>query len=314
METLKCILCESSNITISEILNTNDISNLYKKRADVEVKKYFSSAQISVCSCNLCGLKFYNPLSVGDGQFYDELQKYDGYYLKEKAEFKEAAKYITSGDNVLEIGCGEGLFTNYISYKSYSGLEFSTEAIKTARQRGLYVINQDLTGHAYQNPGAYDVVCYFQVLEHVENPKKFIADSLTCLKEGGLLIFAVPSEDSFIQNAINFYLNMPPHHTSKWPDKTFNYLTTLYHLELLSIYHEPLNDIHNSFYSKTKVNTSLRNFFGLKFRSIDTRLLSKLIYIISLGISYLSSLSGKPRKKIGQSVMVVYRKLKQENP
>ncbi|MBX9782799.1 MAG: class I SAM-dependent methyltransferase [Chitinophagaceae bacterium] len=115
-------------------------------------------------NCENCGLKFYTPQAAGDGEFYNKLQNYKGYYLKEKAEFQEASKYISNTDDVLEIGCGEGLLTNYISYKTYTGLEFSDKAIITATGKGLKVTNESIEVHAIKNANKYDVVCYFQVL------------------------------------------------------------------------------------------------------------------------------------------------------
>lgn len=303
-----CILCGSNDITILESINTRYLAALYKKRAHVNVESFFNGDRIEYCNCKKCELKFYWPLQIGDGKFYDELQQYNGYYLKEKAEFTEAAKFIKKEDSVLEVGCGEGLFQNYIEYKSYTGLEFSDEAINKARVKGIDVIKQNLEEHAKQNLEKYDVVCYFQVLEHVENPKDFIQNSIVCLKPGGKLILAVPSEDSFIAQAVNCYLNMPPHHASRWPDTTLRKLGELFHLTLIQLYHEPLHQRHRFFYVKTKIYHVLNSFYKIKYKLIDISMANSFLYAVTWGLSFLLTPFFTNKNIEGQSVMAVYTK------
>lgn len=300
-----CILCKFSDISLLETINTADLAALYKKRAGVDVERSFPDKQIAYYQCNNCGLKYYWPQVIGDGKFYDDLQQYANYYPKEKAEFLEGAKYITPMDKVLEVGCGQGQFTEYIESQSYVGLEFSEKAIAAAKEKGLTVLNESIEYHAEKHTATYDVVCFFQVLEHVENPRKFLNAALQCLKSGGKLILAVPAEDSFIQHATNFYLNMPPHHASRWTNRTLQKLADLYELNLITCFHEPLHDIHASFYSKTIIYKKLTRLVGLKFTSINTQLLSTMLYGTA---AVLSKVTPAPRNKTGQSVMMVYEK------
>ena len=119
---------------------------------------------------------------------------------------------------------------------------------------------------------------------------------------------AVPSEDSFIQNAVNFYLNMPPHHASRWTDATLKRIASLFDLKLLSIFHEPLNKEHVSFYSKTKMYSNLNRVFGIRQKSVDLSLKNQALYAASAGLSLVDSLTIAPEKIIGQSVLAIYQK------
>jgi 2-polyprenyl-3-methyl-5-hydroxy-6-metoxy-1,4-benzoquinol methylase len=310
MDNLYCILCNSSNIITTESLNTDQITTLYNKRASVDVNRFFEEKTISYCTCADCGLHFYWPQAVGDGAFYDDLQEYKGYYLPEKSEYHEAAKFINPSDSILEIGCGEGLFTDFIKYKGYTGLEFSDNAIAKATQKGLTVLKESLETHANKNVEKYDAVCYFQVLEHVKNPGSFIKESLQCLKHGGRLIIAVPSEDSFIHDVVNFYLNMPPHHTSRWTDQTLKRIADLFKLEVESVFHEPLQPIHKVFYKKTVIHKKLSGFIGRKFRILD----DSAVNIFLDGVSVLTAKAAAPfvakqNNITGQSVLFIYKKL-----
>src|SRR5947207_5693067 len=150
MQEIKCILCNNNQITLTESIDTSKLIALYKKRAGIDVGKYFKTPIIDYVSCNRCGLKFYWPQAIGDGSFYDQLQGLSDYYLKEKAEFDEAAKFVKETDAVLEIGCGEGLFANQIKSKCFTGLEFSDDAIRKAKDKGLKILKQSIREHAIQ--------------------------------------------------------------------------------------------------------------------------------------------------------------------
>src|SRR5699024_2161916 len=150
-------------------------------------------------------------------------------------------KWIVVKDDGLEIGSGTGNFTDFIKCRTFTGLEYSEKSIKISRDRALNVINESLESHVLSNNNKYAVVCYCKVLEHVSDPNRFIKDSIDCLKPGGKLIIAVPSDDSFINEAVNAYLNMPPHHSSRWPDQTIKNIAPLFNISFLELHHEPLH-------------------------------------------------------------------------
>jgi len=309
MSELQCILCRGKNISMLEHLNTHQIARLYQTRARVDVKKFFKAESLLLLHCNDCDLKFYSPLVSGDSRFYDELQEYNNYYLETKAEYVEAAKYIATSDEVLEIGCGEGAFRNFINCHTYTGLEFSDAAVKKASVKGLYILKQPIEDFAVLNKEKFDIVCCFQVLEHAENPEKFIKHSIACLKPGGKFVIAVPSEDSFINQAINFYLNMPPHHVSRWTDRSLSNIAILYDLKLHSLIHEPLQSFHKLFYLKTIITKQLFKFWGHPAKSIDPGFLGKLLYGCATLLAHiLSPFFTKFQNIRGQSVIVVYTK------
>lgn len=310
MDNLKCILCESKEVKVLEKLDTKVLTDLYKQRAKVDVKRFFNQETISLCQCNSCELMFYHPIVLGDGKFYEDLQNYEGYYLEEKSDYIEAKKYIASADEVLEVGCGAFFFTNFIKPKSYTGLEFNDKAIRLAQGKGLNVKKQFLQEHATENMEKYDVVCFFQVLEHVENPKEFLQDALKCLKKGGKLIFAVPAEDSFNGKAINAYLNMPPHHATRYPDRTMRKFSELFNLQLLDIIYEPIQAIHKEFCIKVNLFKKIRKIFGMPHKSLDNGLFSNLLYVFVFIVSKII----KPFKNFkdikGVSVIAIYQKIK----
>ncbi|GAC1420350.1 MAG: hypothetical protein NVS9B7_11310 [Flavisolibacter sp.] len=305
---MSCILCKENNLKLVASIDSNDLCSLYYKRTGVSVKHYFEVPQINLYCCNNCCLLFYHPIISGDAAFYDQLQKYRDYYIEEKTEFNIAASYISGNQDVLEIGCGSGAFVKYITPRSYVGLEFSSKAIEKAKAKGIKVFSQSIGEHAMQNENKYDIVCFFQVLEHVDGPLEFLQNSIKVLKKGGKLIIAVPSENSFIKNVQNFYLNMPPHHVSRWKDKTFEKISELLNLKLVNIIHEPLHSKHKLFYVKTSLMIKLKALFNIHFKPVDNGLFCNFLESCATIAAFVITPFFNFSKKMGQSVLVVYEK------
>jgi SAM-dependent methyltransferase len=232
--------------------------------------------------------------------------------MDDKEEYDYACRYIKDNDIILEVGCGKGAFSRKIQTSSYTGLEFSKDAIEIASKASIKIINQSVEIHSNSHLESYDVVCSFQVLEHVSNPKSFIESCLKCLKKGGLLIISVPSDDSFIGSLKNNVLNMPPHHVTRWSDKALQYVADRFCLKLIDIHHEKLADIHRRLYARELVIKSLDNLwknnqsYSLVDSSTNYQVKSKISKVIAAFIS--AGLTDDRIKPIGHSVTVVYQK------
>ena len=51
--------------------------------------------------------------------------------------------------------------------------------------------------------------------------------------------------------AVNGVLNMPPHHITRYSDKTLQKIAEIFDLKLLGIYHEAIQKEHIDFYKST---------------------------------------------------------------
>ncbi|MDH3346852.1 MAG: class I SAM-dependent methyltransferase [Desulfobulbaceae bacterium] len=249
-----CPLCKSTKHTVRSNIASVDLINVYKSQFNINIKKYFYNIDIiKLVKCNTCNLQYYDPTISGDEYFYNHFQKFDWYYMDDKNEYHLSKKYIQNDHKLLEIGSGKGAFSHYIKNSNYTGLDFSLNAKEMAKKEGIEVKNQTISEHAKLHSGTYDVVCAFQVLEHIPSVNKFISDCINCLKPGGTLIFAVPSEDSFLRYTINGILNMPPHHLTRWTDNSLIKLGEIFNLDLVEIIHEKVQSHH---------------FYGLKLTEI----------------------------------------------
>ena len=156
------------------------------------------------------------------------------------------------------------MFSEKIIAREYIGLEFSQKAQTWASQKNVKVLNESIEQHSLNHSEKYSIVCSFQVLEHIPEIYSFIEASIKCLKPGGLLIYSVPSADSFIASVKNNILNMPPHHISWWSDKSLQYIAHIFGLKVIDIHHEKLAEIHRRWYVSSILLKALENSIGYK--------------------------------------------------
>jgi len=252
--TMTCPLCNSTNSKLHHSYTKQSIIDAYKNDplftenneygVDVTDDLDAVGSIINLHHCNNCGLRYFDPLLTGTSKFYSKLQKYHWYYKDggdDKSEFSFIQnKYLTDTASVLELGCGDGYFKNYVS-GSYVGVDpYSKQS---------FVIKDTIETYAEKNI-QHDVVCAFQTLEHVSDSKRFIQSAVKCMKSSGLLVLTVPSEDSFLGKVENFSLNLPPHHVTRWSDESLKHIAKQFDLELMEIYHEPMIDYHRLLISK----------------------------------------------------------------
>jgi 2-polyprenyl-3-methyl-5-hydroxy-6-metoxy-1,4-benzoquinol methylase len=286
------------------------LRKLYWKQLKVEVKGPQGLSSIDLRRCDICDLRFYVPALAGDERFYESLQQFGWYYLSEKEEFEFAARYISAEDRVLEVGAGRGAFAMKISTSSYEGLEFSDAAVELARKQGLAVHKASIEEYAKTHAGAYDVVCSFQVLEHVADTRSFLEAALRCLKKGGRLIHSVPWEGGFLGRQSNNVLNMPPHHVTRWTTAALQKLTEIFDLQVVAFGYDRLSDLHLRGYSTALVENCLNSMLGRETRTLDSVLQSVFIKVPVrlLSIFLEKGLQNKDLRPAGHSVTVVYQK------
>jgi 2-polyprenyl-6-hydroxyphenyl methylase / 3-demethylubiquinone-9 3-methyltransferase len=96
--------------------------------------------------------------------------------------------------SVVDVGCGAGFLSNALAQYGHhvTGIDLSEESLNVAREKDVthtvYYCNAN--GYALPfSPLQFEVICAMDLLEHVEEPGKMIAEASRVLKPGGLFFF-----------------------------------------------------------------------------------------------------------------------------
>lgn len=292
---------ETTEAILTKSIAASQIISEYKKRLRLDVSRFFKGIdQVGIYQCPKTGYSFYYPFNItGDGEFYKQLQQFRWYYMPFKWEHSYVKnKYIKSTDKVLEVGCGHGGFLAKLKEEGIdvTGLELNPDSQQEAAKNGVTVHLETVEDYAVNNVGKYDVVCSFQVLEHIQNVRSYIDASLALLKDNGIFIVSVPNNESFIKNHSFDILNMPPHHMGLWNHESLASLTDIFPLKLLSLSHEPLQEYHYKYYNEIMISAGEHSLTG--------KALSMALYpFTQLGIRRMAA------SIPGHTIVAVYRKL-----
>jgi 2-polyprenyl-3-methyl-5-hydroxy-6-metoxy-1,4-benzoquinol methylase len=195
-----------------------------------------------IYKCPECFLEFSFPLKSAPPPHYKKFEKYF-----ERWEFKKVLDFIPfKNAKILDIGCGEGYFLKLAKEKGFEafGIDFNEKAIEIAKEKfGLknvypYTIEEFIEKFPNEK---FDIICFFQLLEHLDDPLKFMKNIKKILKENGYIAFSLPNPKRF-----SLYFNLrepwdfPPHHLTRWDEKSINKLLNITGFEILKKEYEPL--------------------------------------------------------------------------
>ncbi len=128
-----------------------------------------------------------------------------GYFIRDK--------YF---DKVLDMPCGTGdISAPFLDqFGHLTMMDFSENMIATARKRvsaenqfKTTFITSDFYHHDFQGE-SFDLVMNIGILAHIENPWKFLDQSLKLVKPGGYVIVQNTDSDHWFAQMIHFYLGM----------------------------------------------------------------------------------------------------------
>jgi len=179
--------------------------------------------------CPACDLVFSSPMKGPGREWYEQSPLYgmtrSRVVKKGKFTFpewnyqqflKEGRLY---GQKLLDVGCGTGVFLSKAQSIGYevTGIDFDRRSISLARESfgldNVYALS--LEEFTNLTPAKkYDVVTFFEVLEHIENPRRFLQLIKEVLKPGGYIALSVPNRTRTLDTiGIEDY---PPHHLTRW--------------------------------------------------------------------------------------------------
>ncbi|QEK50336.1 class I SAM-dependent methyltransferase [Pedobacter aquae] len=298
-----------SNTELVEEFDSTKIIDLYLKDYGIDVSEYFQKGKFQLRRCIKTKYRFFYPETLeGKEKLYIDLHKNRStYYRFPKWEHQTSLDIIKNLEisELLEIGCATGDFIYYLKNNTKiqcSGIELNKNAADFCKIRGLNVYDEIIEEH--KNRGLkYNLVCSFQVLEHIYDVNSFFINSLNLLDKNGYIIFGVPNSNPYLYYSDKFHtLNLPPHHIGLWDKKTIINVASHFNLEVIRIQIEnPTIDEIN------KILTFWANETQLKFRS------KYLIYKFIIKIADIFNIKSIKTKVIpqlikGRNIVAVLKK------
>ncbi|MCG6871547.1 MAG: class I SAM-dependent methyltransferase [Gammaproteobacteria bacterium] len=171
--------------------------------------------------CPDCGLWFRYPLPdagvlsdlyAGVGQ--DQWQHADSGKLRRDWQAAREWLRARATDSLLDVGCFDGEFlaaTSGISERC--GIERNSGAAGRARGKGVEILGNELESLSTLSR-RFDVVTAFDVIEHVRDPRRFLADAADRLRPRGRIMLATGNRDAWswrLMGSHYYYCTLPEH-------------------------------------------------------------------------------------------------------
>jgi SAM-dependent methyltransferase len=237
-----CPLCRSTVAHQEGTIEGAAIRDYWRGfRYDVGAEFPDFPARLVALRCERCGLGWFRPALIGGPSLYAALSTWPEYYRQRAWEWPVAIEILAASEvrSVVEIGAGSGEFLALAAprFASVRGLEFNEAAIREARRKGRPVENRSLD----EINGEAEAIVAFQLLEHLADPAGFIASCRNALARDGLLVLAVPNDDGAAGAIAGNFLNLPPHHATRWRRRSLEAIAGLFNLALVDYRIETLS-------------------------------------------------------------------------
>jgi SAM-dependent methyltransferase len=193
----------------------------------------------SIRKCRDCGFGFSDPYIAGDGKFYSLAYDHKlGDYPAQKWEYKAAKDALKrrieshghGAARLIEIGAGDGAFLRQIVPELIAPervfcTEYGEYAATQIRNLGIRVALGDIREMDIHNEKPFDIVCMFQVLEHMDRLTELFSALRTLTSPKADLLIAVPNSKrtEFCEHN-GALLDMPPNHIGRWTRLSFEAL------------------------------------------------------------------------------------------
>jgi len=187
--------------------------------------------EYAVLECPACELRFSDPMRHPGPCWYTR----SPLYVERRERKVKVPMFVTRRDwryrtffslhmnpsgRLLEIGCGSGAFLSLAEQRGYrvTGIDADTSAIKTARQayrlKNVRAVSiEELLNDSVER--LFDVICLFDVLEHLQDPLATMQGLAAMLSDSGKIVCSVPSHQRW-PHWFAGDVDLPPHHLTLW--------------------------------------------------------------------------------------------------
>lgn len=186
----------------------------------------------SLYHCSICQAQFWLPFKNPGTVHYERsyivregegTQFLFGYHKK----FLNLIKDIPAGTKILEIGFGTGDLLAELAKRGCevwgmdidkNGAEFVKKHFKL---KNIYAM-PDEQFFKLPNLPKFDMIIFFELIEHLDNHLEFIKRISGALKDGGKVVASTPSRERILPNLLE--CDFPPHHLVRWNEESLSYV------------------------------------------------------------------------------------------
>jgi 2-polyprenyl-3-methyl-5-hydroxy-6-metoxy-1,4-benzoquinol methylase len=238
-----CPLCDRALAHVVEVISFEAIwrrlEGDFGVRFTANVKDEHTRGEFTtLVECANCGLRYFTPAAAGNSGFYRELMK-GAHYEEDRWEFGRVASMLAPGVTVVDLGSGSGAFLRSLGNRAARrvAIDHNVDVAPELCQQEIE-FRSEIALLATEQLETFDVICAFQLLEHLPSIAEVIEPARACLRPGGSLFVSVPNRERTRRPGLE-PLDCPPHHISRWARTQFDVLAQRFDLQLHRVQVEP---------------------------------------------------------------------------
>lgn len=297
---------------------------LYKK---LRVPDRFSAEDETpfvLVECRKCGLLYLNPRPIEEqsGAFYEndaynpfisaktEKNTFDRLYDRirkhnNRSKRKLIERHLSGPGRLLDVGCGTGEFLAEMASVGWQvrGIERDAKAAAYAVEKLRVNVVRGTLDSMPSVEASFDVVTMWHVLEHVYNPHKTLMQIRDLLKEGGLLVVAVPNAHSLDAKIYqqNWVAYDAPRHLQHFNFKSLRGLCEMHGFSVLKKALLPVDSFFNALMSEKLQEQKGGSSVLRPLRWLRAGIVANTAVVLGKFSNYFS-------KPVGSTLLVVFRK------
>jgi SAM-dependent methyltransferase len=209
------------------------------------IRELWKNEDCALVRCGRCQFVFAMPFTGGDSEFYFLAYTYGAEkYPRDKWEYDEAicclAHRLGRRNRYLEIGAGSGAFVkklipDFVQPEDATCIEYSRNGSRAMRAMGIECLDQDVCAAPGLNGRQFDIICLFQVLEHMADLDRVFSRLYELAAPGCDIVIAVPNPlRTEFQELNGSVLDLPPNHVGRWTPRCFQIMTQRFGLSLVA--------------------------------------------------------------------------------